>query len=206
MAEAVLDCRVLPKRAVAREGVSFEHLVRKNQGMIGRLALAMLRDRDAANDVVQETFFRAFRHYQSFRSEAAFSTWTYRIAVNLCLDTMRRAGSRVVQPIEHGESEIAPALRDPDPGPEGKAIVRDLARYADAALEELTVNHRTILLLREVEGLSYAEIAEILRVPRGTVMSRLHHARRNLIKAFRRANRVRLPAEAPCGDSRARDR
>jgi RNA polymerase sigma-70 factor (ECF subfamily) len=190
MAEAVLDCTPLPKRPAVRERVSFELLVRRNQGMIVRLALAMLRDRDAANDVAQETFFRAFRHYESFRSEAAFSTWTYRIAVNLCLDAMRRAGGRVVQPLDNGEGEAPPALRDPEPGPEGEAIVRDLARHADAALEDLTVNHRTILLLREVEGLSYAEIAKVLRIPRGTVMSRLHHARHNLQKAFRRVSRV----------------
>src|SRR3954471_19211509 len=180
MAEAVLDCTPLPRRAAIGERVSFEQLVRRNQGMIVRLALAMLRDRDSANDVAQETFFRAFRHYQSFRSEAAFSTWTYRIAIHLCLDAMRRTGGRGVQPLEHAEADAAPALRDPEPGPEGRAIVRDLARYADAALEELTANHRSILLLREVEGLTYAEIASILRIPRGTVMSRLHHARKNL--------------------------
>jgi RNA polymerase sigma-70 factor (ECF subfamily) len=194
MAEAALDCTPLPKRAALRERASFEQLVRRNQGMIVRLALAMLRDRDAANDVAQETFFRAFRHYESFRSEAAFSTWTYRIAVNLCLDAMRRAGGRVVQPLENAEAEAPPALRDPEPGPEGEVIVRDLARHADAALEELTVNHRTILLLREVEGLSYAEIARVLRIPRGTVMSRLHHARHNLQRAFRRVSRIRQRA------------
>ena len=192
MAEAVLDFAFLPRAKGLSARASFETLVRKNQGMIVRLALGMLRDRDAANDVAQETFFRAFRHYQSFRSEAAFSTWTYRIAVNLCLDAMRRTGGRVVQPLENAEADAAPALRDPEPGPEGRAIVRDLVRYADAALEELTANHRSVLLLREVEGLTYAEIASILMIPRGTVMSRLHHARNNLQKAFRRASRLRL--------------
>jgi RNA polymerase sigma-70 factor (ECF subfamily) len=191
MAEAILDCTFLPGRKGLSARASFEDLVRRNQGMIVRLALAMLRDRDAANDVAQETFFRAFRHYRTFRSEAAFSTWTYRIAVNLCLDAMRRSGGRVVQPLDHPDAEAAPALRDPEPGPEGRAIVRDLARYADAALEELTANHRSVLLLREVEGLTYAEIAAILRIPRGTVMSRLHHARNNLQKAFRRVSRGR---------------
>ena len=154
MAEAVLDCAFLPGAEGRSERACFEVLVRKNQGLIVRLALGMLRDRDAANDVAQETFFRAFRHYRSFRSEAAFSTWTYRIAVNLCLDAMRRTGGRVVQPLENAEADAAPALRDPEPGPEGRAIVRDLVRYADAALEELTANHRSVLLLREVEGRS----------------------------------------------------
>jgi RNA polymerase sigma-70 factor (ECF subfamily) len=191
MAEAVLEYTFLPTPKGLSPPASFEDLVRKNQGMIVRLALSMLRDRDAANDVAQETFFRAFRHYQSFRSEAAFSTWTYRIAVNLCLDAMRRSGGRVIEPLDHAEADAAPALRDPEPGPEGRAIVRDLVRYADAALGELTVNHRTVLLLREVEGLTYAEIAGILRIPRGTVMSRLHHARNNLQKAFRRLSRGR---------------
>ena len=197
MAEAVLDYAPLPRPTDLSARASFEELVRKNQGMIVRLALAMLRDRDAANDVAQETFFRAFRHYRSFRSEAAFSTWTYRIAVNLCLDMMRRAGGRVVQTLDEAEFDVPVALRDPELGPEGQTIVRDLAWYADAALDELTPNHRSILLLREVEGLAYAEIARILRIPRGTVMSRLHHARNNLQKAFRRVSRQRrFPARS----------
>ena len=74
MAEAILDCTFLPGTKGLSARASFEDLVRRNQGMIVRLALAMLRDRDAANDVAQETFFRAFRHYRTFRSEAAFST------------------------------------------------------------------------------------------------------------------------------------
>src|SRR5438270_4971199 len=144
MAEAVLDYAPLPRPTELSGRASFEQLVRKNHGMIVRLALTMLRDRDAANDVAQETFFRAFRHYRSFLSEAAFSTWTYRIAVNLCLDAMRRSGGRVVRSLDHPEAESAPALRDPEPGPEGRAIVRDLVRYADAALEELTANLRSV--------------------------------------------------------------
>src|SRR5256885_17157047 len=108
MAEAVLDCTYVRGARGLSGRASFEGLVRKNQGLIVRLALGMLRDRDAANGVAQETFFRAFRHYRSFRSEAAFSTWTYRIAVNLCLDAMRRTGGRVVQPLENAEAEAAP--------------------------------------------------------------------------------------------------
>ena len=109
-----------------------------------------------------------------------------------------RRGLRIFgHPVHAMLSDLPVALRDPEPGPEGQAIVRDLAGYADAALEELTPNHRSILLLREVEGLAYAEIAQILRIPRGTVMSRLHHARNNLQRAFRRLSRTgRFPARS----------
>jgi RNA polymerase sigma-70 factor (ECF subfamily) len=157
----------------------FAEVVKGNQARILRLATGMLRDRDLAEDVAQETFVRAFRFYTSFRSEAALSTWLYRIAVNLCIDAQRKQGrtERLDDDDERAE------LPDPAPEPDRTLEVRELAGHAEAALETLSPDHKAVLILREVEGLSYAEIASVLRIPKGTVMSRLFHARTNLQKA-----------------------
>lgn len=157
----------------------FAEVVRGNQARILRLATGMLRDRDVAEDVAQETFVRAFRFYTSFRSEAALSTWLYRIAVNLCIDAQRKQG-RIERLADDDERAERP---DPSPAPDRALEVRELARQAGAALETLSPDHKAILILREVEGLSYAEIARVLRIPKGTVMSRLFHARANLQRA-----------------------
>lgn len=166
-------------KVAAESRKRFVELVKSNHGRVLRLALGMLRDRDLAEDVAQETFVRAFRFYQSFRNDAAFFTWLYRIAVNLCIDVQRKQG-RVERLSEDDEEPQQP---DPAPTPERALEVRELARHAEAALDTLSPNHRAILLLREVEGLSYEEIARVLRIPRGTVMSRLFHARANLQRA-----------------------
>jgi RNA polymerase sigma-70 factor (ECF subfamily) len=182
MAEAILEDVVLAAPAPARPSqVEFEQLVKENQARIVRLALGMLRDRDAAEDVAQETFVRAYRFYETFRSDSALFTWLYRIAVNLCLDVQRKSRVRAAEPLE--EIEESHEARDPSPTPERVVEIRELAKHAEAALDTLSPAHRAILLLREVEGLSYEEISRVLGVPKGTVMSRLHHARMNLQRA-----------------------
>jgi RNA polymerase sigma-70 factor (ECF subfamily) len=159
---------------------AFERIVKENHARILRLALGMLRDPDLADDVAQETFLRAFRFYKSFRNDAALFTWLYRIATNLCIDAQRKRG-RTTEQFEDLEGDAEPA--DPSPTPEHTFEIRELAKQTEAALEALSPNHRAILLLREVEGLSYEQIARVLHIPKGTVMSRLFHARSNLQRA-----------------------
>ncbi len=179
MAEQALEVVVFPSRRSARVAeVEFEKLVKQNQGKIVRLAVGMLRDPDLAQDVAQETFVRAFRFYESFRNDSAFFTWLYRIAVNLCLDAHRKARFRHTEPIEACDESTEP--EDPSPGPERLAEMRQLVKHVDVALDTLSPNHKAILLLRESEGLSYEEISRVLRIPTGTVMSRLFHARMKL--------------------------
>jgi RNA polymerase sigma-70 factor (ECF subfamily) len=179
MAELALESVLCPLRARRRVAdVEFERLVKQNQGKIVRLAVGMLRDPDLAQDVAQETFMRAFRFYESFRNDSAFFTWLYRIAVNLCLDMHRKARVRGTEPVEALDESMEP--EDPSPGPERVTELRDLARHVDTALEALSPNHKAILILRESEGLSYEEISQVLRIPKGTVMSRLFHARSRL--------------------------
>ena len=109
----------------------FETLVKQNHARILRLALGMVRDRDLADDVAQETFIRAFRFYRSFRSESAFFTWLYRIAVNLCIDVQRKRGRMAA-----GLDELAPEAEpvDPSPTPDRIFEVSELAKHTEAAL------------------------------------------------------------------------
>lgn len=179
MAEQALEGVVLGPRASARLAeIEFENLVKENQSRILRLAIGMLRDPDLAQDVAQETFVRAYRFRESFRNDSAFFTWLYRIAVNLCLDAHRKGRIRATEPIEACDEGTEP--EDPAPRPDRIAEMRELARHVDRAFDTLSPNHKAILILRESEGLSYEEISRVLRIPKGTVMSRLFHARANL--------------------------
>lgn len=143
------------------------------------VALAVVHNPDDAIELAQETFIRAFQNLAQFESRSSLSTWLYRIAANLSIDWRRREGRHTVLRGEEAESELKrlPARRGDSFGDLARGELNERIR---AALDELTAEHRTVILLREVEGLSYDEISEILRCPRGTVMSRLHYARTRL--------------------------
>lgn len=155
----------------AGDADAFHPLVLRNQKRIYNLALRMLRDPAEAEDLTQEAFVAAFEQIGSFRGESAFSTWLYRIAVRRSLNRIRDLGRR---PLAHASSlDVA----DPSPGPD---VIRE-RRETRAALERgllaLSADFRVVLVLREMQGLSYEEIAEMLGVEAGTVKSRLHRAR-----------------------------
>ena len=177
----------------AREGDrdAFRELVERYQRKIATLALGMLRNRDDALDVTQETFAKAYQSLDRFKGDASFYTWTYRIAVNLCIDHRRREARlphAMLEPREAERSEDPLALL-PDGTDHGDPYrsTRDaeIARGLAGAIAELTPEHRAVILLREVEGLSYEEISRVLDCPKGTVMSRLHYARRQLQERLR---------------------
>jgi RNA polymerase sigma-70 factor (ECF subfamily) len=176
--------RELVERARAGDRDSFRELVERYQRKIAGLALGILRSRDDALDVAQETFTRAYQNLDRFQGDAAFYTWLYRIAVNLCLDQQRRDAKQplvALEPDERGGG--APAAPSDGPRPDQpfeRARDAEIAERVRGAIRELTPDHRAVILLREVEGLSYAEISEVLDCPKGTVMSRLHYARRQL--------------------------
>jgi RNA polymerase sigma-70 factor (ECF subfamily) len=177
----------------AREGDrdAFRELVERYQRKIATLAIGMLRNREDALDVVQETFTKAYQSLDRFKGDASFYTWAYRIAVNLCIDHQRREAKlphAALEPrdVERGEDPMAmlpgeAELDDPYQHTRDAEIARGLA----AAIAELTPEHRAVILLREVDGLSYEEISHVLECPKGTVMSRLHYARRQLQERLR---------------------
>jgi RNA polymerase sigma-70 factor, ECF subfamily len=174
----------LVQRAQAGDRDAFRQLVERYQTKIAGLAMGMLRNRDDALDVVQEAFTKAYQSLDRFQGHSGFYTWVYRIAMNLCIDQQRRDGRMTPVPLEspdRPEENILPLEAGPRPDqPFDRAREVQIGTRLREAIAELTPEHRAVILLREVEGLSYEEIAEALDVPKGTVMSRLHYARRQL--------------------------
>ena len=169
-----------------------------------RLALRVLRDEEQARDAVQEAFLKAYVNLGRFEGRSSFYTWLYRLVMKLCLDTKRRdhssqlAETPDLSDLERlAESEGRPlsneAFRAHEEGPESALDRGELREALAHAIEELPDAARETLILREVEGLSYAEIAESLGIPKGTVMSRLHYARRRVQEWLRRAGGRRSP-------------
>ena len=192
------DTQVPPDAEVverARKGdhAAFRVLVERYEGRAFRLALRVLRDEEQARDAVQDAFIKVYGSLDRFEGRSGFYTWLYRIVMNQCLDRKRRDKSdREVEwkdEIDSQPSEGAPPLAgDPAPGgPEVQVSRLELRRIVAEAIEALPDDARRTIQLREIDGLSYKEIAEALGIPKGTVMSRLHYARRRLQEILRAA-------------------
>ncbi|HET7785488.1 MAG TPA: sigma-70 family RNA polymerase sigma factor [Myxococcales bacterium] len=175
------DDRALVRAAQRGDEQAFRSLVERYHRRVVQLALGMVKDADEAMDIAQETFVRVHRYLPSFKGDSSFFTWTYRIAMNLCLDAQRRKGrAERVDLAQDDDAEIEAAMDPPShalAGPQRQALNQELRGKIEEALAGLSENHRSILLLREVEGLSYEELAKVLGIRKGTVMSRLFHAR-----------------------------
>jgi len=208
-ASAPSDAEIVAR---AREGdhEAFRVLVERYQGRAYRLALRVLRDEEQARDAVQDAFLKAYVNLGRFEGRSSFYTWLYRLVMNLCLDVKRRDHSvRVVETGEPTDLEriATPDVRGADEGPwraheesPDAAVDRSELRGALArAIDELPEAARETLVLREVEGLSYAEIAESLGIPKGTVMSRLHYARRRVQELLRQSGMLDAAGLAPAG-------
>ncbi|MCL5044461.1 MAG: sigma-70 family RNA polymerase sigma factor [Deltaproteobacteria bacterium] len=172
------DEGALVARAKKGSREAFGILVERYQRRVVSLALAVVHNQEDALELAQEALVRAFDKLSEFEARSSFATWLYRITYNVAIDWLRRQGRHSVVFGEEAEEEIArlPAREDPF----AAASRRELQERVKGALMELTPEHRTVILLREVEGLSYDEIGEVLQCPKGTVMSRLHYARNRL--------------------------
>jgi len=158
---------------------AFDWLVRKHQQRALSVALGVLHHKEDARDACQDAFLRAFRGLDSFDGQSQFSTWLHRIVVNICIDRLRQKASGAV-----ALDDVAPVLSGDD-DPARTVEGAELGGRIGAALAQLTPNHRTTLVLREVQGLSYLEIADAMKCSVGTVMSRLFHARRKMQSLLR---------------------
>ena len=175
----------LVRRCKEDDREAFHELVERYQHRAVRIALGMLHDPDDAQEVAQEAFTKVFTSIKSFKEEASFYTWLYRIVYNLSIDRKRQK-SRQPQPEyksdlgdnETDPIELLPAETKTDPYE--RTSDKELGARIQGALEELTPAHKAVILLRIVEGLPYEEISHILQCSRGTVMSRLHYARKRL--------------------------
>jgi len=169
----------LVRRARRGDREAFGALVQRYQQRVVGVARALVHNPDDALELGQETFIRAFQNLSSFEGRSSFSTWLYRIASNLAIDWRRKENR---YPVAHGEEADNELRKIPSAqGDSFGAVARDeLNHKVREALKQLTPEHRQVILLREMEGLSYEEISEILDCPKGTVMSRLHYARSHL--------------------------
>ena len=180
----------LVRRCKKGDREAFRELVERYQRKAVAIAFGMLHDREDALEVAQEAFAKVFTNIKRFKEEASFYTWLYRIVTNLAIDRQRQKNRQPI--IERGESEEGendrrietfPTEENADPYEQVKDM--ELRNRLRAAIAELTPAHKAVILLREVEGLSYEEISEILQCSRGTVMSRLHYARKRLQSQLR---------------------
>jgi RNA polymerase sigma-70 factor, ECF subfamily len=191
MSDADTDA-LLVERVKAGDVKAFEMLVVKYQRRIERLISRMVRDVDLVQDIAQETFIRVYRALPQFRGESAFYTWLYRIAVNtakkMLLDMKRdplvleasRPGGEENEETSRVENELSDGET-----PEALLASKEIAQAVNAAIEALSDELRQAITLREIEGLSYEEIAELMNCPIGTVRSRIFRARESIAARLR---------------------
>lgn len=179
---------ILVKRAQAGDRDAFRQLFERYHQRAYALAMGVVRHPQDAQDVVQDAFIKAHRYLPKFEGTSSFYTWFYRIVMNLSIDYIRkRKRGRAVEyndaisGAEQSELEdnaLLPRILGEDPG---RSLYRkEIRGQISTALEELSDNHRSVLVMREIEGMSYDEMADIMNCSKGTIMSRLFHARKNM--------------------------
>ena len=176
--------------AAARKGDrdAFRTLFERYHRRAYALAFGVLRHQDDALDVVQDAFIKAHRYLDKFEGNSSFYTWLYRIVMNLAIDHLRK--HRRAKPVELDEQHLEGAEGADDTllpkllgGHPGRALLdKEIRARIDDALSELSENHRAVLVMRELEGMSYEEMAQAMNCSKGTIMSRLFHARKNMQK------------------------
>ncbi|VVD81115.1 MULTISPECIES: RNA polymerase sigma factor RpoE [Pandoraea] len=196
MSEREID-QALVERVQKGDKAAFELLVAKYHRKIIRLVSRLVRDAAEVEDVTQEAFIKAYRALPQFRGESAFYTWLYRIAVNTAKNHLATQGRRAPTSTEANAEEAetfaeADQLRDINT-PESMLMSKQIAQTVNAAMEALPDELRTAITLREIEGLSYEEIAEAMGCPIGTVRSRIFRAREAI------ASRLRPLLDTPDG-------
>ena len=183
---------------------AFKVLMQRYQRKVYAVAFGFLRNQEDALDVVQESFIKVHRYIGKFEGNSSFYTWLYRIVANLCIDHLRKAK-------RHRDVEFDDGLRHDGKDEPPSDLVPHLGRFGDpsdmlrrkeilaaveASLDQLSDKHRAVIVMRELQGMSYEEMAQAMKCSKGTIMSRLFHARRNMQKLLTE----RLGAYAPSLD------
>ena len=167
---------------------AFEKLVLKYEKLVYNIAYSLLRNEQDAYDIGQEVLIKVYQSLSTFNFTAKFSTWIHRITVNASIDEMRKRKNKqteyIDKMVELGEGEVSKQFEDSTPTPEEQAIINE--EYSDLmeSIEQLSEEHKVIITLREIQGYSYDEIAEILECSLGTVKSRISRARSILKDIF----------------------
>lgn len=179
--------------AKAQQGdmAAFRQLVERHQRRAFAIALSLVRDENDARELVQDAFLRVFKGIHSFQGGSSFFTWLYRIITNLSIDLIRKPGRQLVdidesrfETDESQEAEFPLVSRVDGADPVDVVRRREIAGRLQTALDALPPYHRGVIVMREIEGLSYEEMAQAMGVSKGTIMSRLFHARQKLQKAL----------------------
>ncbi len=195
------DDNDLVRMTLSGDKEAYRTLVERYQGRLFSTALDIVKTHEDAEDVVQETFVKAFLSLGQFKGQSSFYTWIYRICFNMAIDIRRKAGRRGGTHLEFkehtgvnraavqegaretGGSGLANHCQNLE-GPHDALARKELGRKIQEVLGELSEEHRAVITLREIDGLDYEEIAHAIGVPKGTVMSRLFYARKALQKAL----------------------
>lgn len=168
---------------------AFRKLVERHQRRAFAIAIGLVRDESDARELVQEAFIRVYRGLATFQGSSSFFTWLYRIVTNLAIDLMRKPGRRDAElqdnhPADEEPSDFPLVSRIDGADPIDVMRRREIAARIQAALDALPPYHRGVILMREVEGMSYEEMAQAMGVSKGTIMSRLFHARQKMQRAL----------------------
>jgi RNA polymerase sigma-70 factor (ECF subfamily) len=202
---------VLVEHARAGSAAAFETLMRRHERRAYAIALGLVKDENDAREVVQEAFLRVHRGLPQFQGTATFFTWLYRIVTNLSIDLMRRPQRHETDSLDQLQVELLADLvgrghldADPLEALWRKEVVERVAKCVSA----LPPYHRGVIVMREIDGLSYEEMARTMGVSKGTIMSRLFHARQKLQRSLAHAHSEMSGSTPPCrprvmlGDSR----
>jgi RNA polymerase sigma-70 factor (ECF subfamily) len=183
--------RGLIARAQKGDTAAFRSLVERHQRRAFSIALALVRDENDARELVQDAFLRVYKGLENFQGGSSFFTWLYRIITNLSIDRIRKPGRQLVdidevrfESDESTEAEFPLISRVDGSDPADVVRRREIAARLQVALDALPPYHRGVIVMREIEGLSYEEMAQAMAVSKGTIMSRLFHARQKLQKAL----------------------
>ncbi|GAC1351193.1 MAG: hypothetical protein NVSMB1_01860 [Polyangiales bacterium] len=192
LGEAEVDLELV-RRAQGGDQAAFRSLVERHQRRAFAIALARVRNEQDARDIVQDAFVRVHKSLPAFQGASSFFTWLYRIVTNLSIDLVRRPGRNTDELDEERHRSSSPGAEPNDPmwvsridGSDPVNVLRrkELAARMREAIDALPSYHKAVILMREVEGLSYEEMAVAMDVSKGTIMSRLFHARQKLQKAL----------------------
>lgn len=165
------------------DGNAFRGLVETYQGRIYNIVYGMVHNRDDAQELTQDAFIKAYKKLNTFNLGTKFYTWLCRIAVNTTIDFLRKNKNKQTMSFEEGiavQSSSGVSDMHYESNPEQQAMKEETRQQIIAAVDELPEEQRKILILKELDGLSYKEIADVLEIPQGTVMSRLYYARKKL--------------------------
>lgn len=185
MSEKISDAELVAKASVG-DKEAYRVLVEKYQQRVFAIAFDVVRSREDAEDIAQESFVKAYLSLPEFKGESSFYTWLYRIAYNMAIDFRRRTVRRGGAPVEFDETradvvaEAAGSVQNRFGSPQELMLRKEESQQIQKVLTEISPEHRAVITLREIEGLSYEEIADVVGVSKGTVMSRLHYARKHL--------------------------